>query len=799
MSLPIYNKISSQSSEDLWFNETHNDQARLNVLAGAITSKNYDLLEKLLVRFTGNINDSITGFENETLLWHALEVKDGKAASMLLSKGATLSQPLPSALEQRLKDAFEVEFYQNKTNFGEEGEQYFKHLLATDFESSLAYAAAFHYALDDPAVLELLCKDNRSVTFNVLKVFIRNGDVSAFHKVFPYYQNSIHLTDSDGEDLFFYSLGCCVKHPLTFERAQTMQYYLNEQVSIQTKSLFEKIFDDPNRFHEIWGLQRLLLNSLGASLCLSFNGKTIPIYSGNYPALRKHFQESLKEFMQNKRSTDDWVDVGYLQKVNEDDCLKMWEQKKIFKFSNRWSNGGQTDHHINAVIKYLFVCNRGDGCTHDTSGICIYEMCNQETQKELLKFFADGNEFYEKSRDSKKFVVSGLSQYKGLVLLKIINCETQKVGNCVWLSEKMGYFACFIASSIKDGHSFSEAIDLGRGEFKKWTTYDRLNILKAYLDHGYHLGPTVENEKGRIMLGEMIRIILNSSPKRLKAQYYDVILQKLSEAGIKSALGNSYDKLVNEVKFARVESALGKGDTAFALAFLPCLDDVNGVNEGVTLLDIATKGKHDTVVKELLKRGANPNGQKVHPLRHLIYTEGNEELIKIFIDIADLSKGPDLFYLVVSSGNEFAIEEMLKKGADPNLRDQREFIALHNIWSIKSEKVLEMLSQRTTNINAQCIDGWTPLHVAVRTGNEMATKFLLEKGANPNITDNDGETVLHDAEKQSEKFIEMLAQRCTNIDVKAKDGMTPLHRAVFHRNEPVVKLLLEKGETPICW
>ena len=65
--------------------------------------------------------------------------------------------------------------------------------------------------------------------------------------------------------------------------------------------------------------------------------------------------------------------------------------------------------------------------------------------------------------------------------------------------------------------------------------------------------------------------------------------------------------------------------------------------------------KHDTVVKELLKRGANPNGQKVHPLRHLIYTEGNEELIKIFIDIADLSKGARFIYLVVSSGNESAI------------------------------------------------------------------------------------------------------------------------------------------------
>ena len=72
------------------------------------------------------------------------------------------------------------------------------------------------------------------------------------------------------------------------------------------------------------------------------------------------------------------------------------------------------------------------------------------------------------------------------------------------------------------------------------------------------------------------------------------------------------------------------------------------------------------------------------------------------------------------------------------------------------------------------------LHLAAGVGNYAATKYLLSKGANINLTNNEGNTPLHYAVfpyDQKCKFITLntLLENGANIDAKNGSGMTPLH------------------------
>ena len=72
------------------------------------------------------------------------------------------------------------------------------------------------------------------------------------------------------------------------------------------------------------------------------------------------------------------------------------------------------------------------------------------------------------------------------------------------------------------------------------------------------------------------------------------------------------------------------------------------------------------------------------------------------------------------------------------------------------------------------------LHLAAGVGNYAATKYLLSKGADINLTNNEGNTPLHYAVfpyDQKCKFITLnaLLENGANIDAKNGSGMTPLH------------------------
>ncbi|MCB2067239.1 MAG: ankyrin repeat domain-containing protein [Erythrobacter sp.] len=104
----------------------------------------------------------------------------------------------------------------------------------------------------------------------------------------------------------------------------------------------------------------------------------------------------------------------------------------------------------------------------------------------------------------------------------------------------------------------------------------------------------------------------------------------------------------------------------------------------------------------------------------------------------------------------------------------------------------------STVINARDLStGETGLHITAARSDLTWTRFLLQEGANPNITDNQGRTPLIVASQAG--FIEgvrALVAGGALIDVANRTGETPLIAAVHSGNLEMIELLVESGADP---
>lgn len=111
----------------------------------------------------------------------------------------------------------------------------------------------------------------------------------------------------------------------------------------------------------------------------------------------------------------------------------------------------------------------------------------------------------------------------------------------------------------------------------------------------------------------------------------------------------------------------------------------------------------------------------------------------------------------------------------------------------------EMLNQPGTQVvNTRDITtGDTGLHVVVARRDVLWVKFLLQRGANPNVRNNSGLTPLQLATQLG--FIEgaeELIRKGAQVNVADSQGETPLIAAVHQRNIELVRRLLAEGADP---
>ncbi|WP_375194547.1 ankyrin repeat domain-containing protein [Sphingobium sp.] len=137
---------------------------------------------------------------------------------------------------------------------------------------------------------------------------------------------------------------------------------------------------------------------------------------------------------------------------------------------------------------------------------------------------------------------------------------------------------------------------------------------------------------------------------------------------------------------------------------------------------------------------------------------------------------------------------LLPVAAQAQFSDNYNF--LKAVKDADGQKVTDLIQKPgSTVINSRDVtSGDTALHLVVARRDNTWLTFLLAKGANPNLTDNDGNTPLMDAvQARFEEGVRSLLSYNAQIDKPNGSGETPLIRAVQLRDVGLVRLLVAQG------
>jgi len=173
---------------------------------------------------------------------------------------------------------------------------------------------------------------------------------------------------------------------------------------------------------------------------------------------------------------------------------------------------------------------------------------------------------------------------------------------------------------------------------------------------------------------------------------------------------------------------------------------------------------------------------------HLHCIEFIFEYQKQSVDVRN-SEGETPLMRALEWGNVEVVEWLLDKNADIHAVDDEGKTCLHHAAEGGNVRLVEMVLEAGLEIDAKDKIGRTALFHS--SGGQIdAIKYLLEKKANPQITDNEGNTCLHIASKREywiglecvKLLVEYLPVNCENLEKE-----TPLHLAAYEGNEKIVE------------
>jgi cytohesin len=159
-----------------------------------------------------------------------------------------------------------------------------------------------------------------------------------------------------------------------------------------------------------------------------------------------------------------------------------------------------------------------------------------------------------------------------------------------------------------------------------------------------------------------------------------------------------------------------------------------------------------------------------------------------------------LFSAVITGDLDEVKQIVIDCGVNPNIKGPNPnplgFTPLHYAAMYGRHEIAELLLERGADPNIQDNDGDTPLHLAAANGYSEIVKLLLEHGADPNVQDYGGMTPLHYAATGYLEVVELLLEHGANPNIQNNNGYTPLHYAVANCRVGVARVLLDHGADP---
>ncbi|CAB0031841.1 unnamed protein product [Trichogramma brassicae] len=198
--------------------------------------------------------------------------------------------------------------------------------------------------------------------------------------------------------------------------------------------------------------------------------------------------------------------------------------------------------------------------------------------------------------------------------------------------------------------------------------------------------------------------------------------------------------------------------------------DVNYIDEdGLTHFHVACQYGYEAIVAKFLELGQDPNcfSQETRDARYS-ETPLNLSLINNHQRVAEL---------------------LLRSGADPNLCSQNGDVPLHIICEsfddsdddefVETFFAINDQLDNEVQVNAQNIQGDTPLLLALKTGNKKAVELLLQRDADPNVANASGFTPVYfiGTIDLAETFFKINDERNRTVEVNVRNkwSNTPLH------------------------
>lgn len=227
---------------------------------------------------------------------------------------------------------------------------------------------------------------------------------------------------------------------------------------------------------------------------------------------------------------------------------------------------------------------------------------------------------------------------------------------------------------------------------------------------------------------------------------------------------------------------------------------INDSLEGKTPLIIAVGNSYIDTAKILIENGANINAVDIEGWSALSYAvnNGDIEIAKLLLENKAKIKD-ELLIAIKSPIVESRINIMkllIDNKANINYADEDEFTPLNIAIESGDMELTKFLITNGANVNSLMQDGVSLIGYAIAQNNMDLLQILIENGANVNYTNGDSwaDTPLKTASRLGlDNVVRILLTR--NVDINAVDinGNTALHTAALNSQLSVVKLLLEKN------
>ena len=163
------------------------------------------------------------------------------------------------------------------------------------------------------------------------------------------------------------------------------------------------------------------------------------------------------------------------------------------------------------------------------------------------------------------------------------------------------------------------------------------------------------------------------------------------------------------------------------------------------------------------------------------------------------SASPNQIFKAVQNGEVKSVQQLIKNGADVNIKDKDGKTPLHYAAYNENFKIVKLLVKNGANVNAEYY-GATPLYFATLKNNAKIMKYLIKKGADVNTKLDNLSALLSSSMNCYKEAIEVLMKNKAEM-LAENVGLTPIEAVALsyssncslNKKEEILKIMIKYG------